>query len=535
MRRIAAILALAVPIPAAAATGDGPSPAALRAHVEYLADDLMEGRKAGTRGHELAARYVATRFASLGLAPAAPEGWFQSVPLAEAQLASSGPSRLHVGGKAFPHKDHVFVGASFTEPRLDLAADVVFAGYCFDSPAQGYEDFAGLDLRGKFAACLTGFPKGMASDVGAQLSTRKSLMAQRHGAIGVLALYTRQSEKVLPWSRLMEMADEPSHGWVQADGTVFRMSPDIRAVATLHGAAAEALFEGAPRTLASVLDEADRDGGRPRGFALAPRVRFEVATQLRRFASPNVVGLLEGADPTRRHELVVLVAHLDHLGIEQRPGGPVIRNGALDNAAGVATLLEVASALAASPRRPARSVLFAAVTAEEMGLLGSQYLAKHPVVRGATPVAVVGLDAPILLYDFTDVIAFGAEHSTLGPAIARAVGAAGVASSPDPMPEQGIFARSDHFSFVKEGVPAVFLVTGFANGGKEAFADYLGKHYHRETDTTKLPIDWRAAAKFARINELIAREVADAPQTPRWYADSPFGKTYAPDAPKARR
>lgn len=537
MRRRVAILALVLavtPLASRAADG-GHSPAALRAHVEFLADDLMEGRKAGTRGHELAARYVASRFAAIGLAPASAQGWYQPVPLVEARLAPAGPAVLHVGTRRFEHKDGTFIGASFKEARLDLSAEVVFAGYCFDSPAQGFDDFAGLDVRGKVVACLTGFPKGMASDVGAQLSTRKSLMAQERGAVGVLSVYTRQAEKVLPWKRLLEMADEPATAWVQADGSAYRQSPAIRAVATLHGAAAEALFEGAPRTLATVLDEADREGGRPRGFALAPRVRFEIATELKKFSSPNVVGLLEGGDPARRGELVVLVAHLDHLGVKDGPAGPVIHNGALDNAAGVATLIEVARAMAAAPRRPARSVLFAAVTAEELGLLGSQYLAKHPVVRGGTPVAVVGLDAPILLYDFTDVIAFGAEHSTLGPAIARATASAGVASSPDPLPEQGLFARSDHFSFVKEGVPAVFLVTGFANGGKEAFGQYLGKHYHRESDTAKLPIDWRAAAKFAWINELIAREVADAPATPRWYGDSPFGRTYAPDAPKAPR
>jgi len=244
---------------------------------------------------------------------------------------------------------------------------------------------------------------------------------------------------------------------------------------------------------------------------------------------------LPGSDPALAGEVVLLMAHLDHIGMDPNRAGDKIRNGAIDNAAGVAVLLEVARAMAASPVKPKRPILFAAVTGEESGLLGSQYLARNPVIANATVVAVVNLDAPMLLYDFTDVIAFGAEQSTLGPIVARATQRAGIQSSPDPMPEQGVFTRSDHYSFVKEGVPGVFLVTGFANGGEKIFRDYLATHYHRPSDQLDLPFNWDAAAKFARLNDLIAREIANQPARPLWYRDSLFGITYAPGAAKAAR
>ena len=511
------------------------SPAALRAHVEFLADDLLEGRKAGTRGHEVAARYVATRFEALGLQPANGESWYQVVPMQSSALVPGVQPTLTIGGRVFPHKEDVVLRPSPVAPQQDVAVEAVFAGYCLDKPDQGSDDYAGLDVKGKVLACLAGFPKGMPSDIGAHLSSRRTLMAQEHGAIGVLTIGTRQSAKAFPWPVVLSYADEPQASWIQPDGTPYRLAPDIQTTAYLNTPATEALFGGAPRSYADILEEADREGGKPRGFALAQKVRFSIGSRMTRFESPNVLALLPGADPRRAKEVIVLVAHLDHLGKGHGGTPETVDPGALDNAAGVATLLEVARALAESPHRPARSILFAAVTGEEMGLLGSQYLARNPVVKDARSVAVICLDAPILLYDFTDVIAFGAEHSTLGPAIAKAVARAGVKSSADPLPEQGLFTRSDHYSFVKEGVPGVFLVTGFANGGDKAFGEYLQKYYHQPGDNLKLPIDWKAAARFARINALIAEEAANAQAPPLWYEDSLFAKTYAPNAPKAKR
>jgi Zn-dependent M28 family amino/carboxypeptidase len=339
----------------------------------------------------------------------------------------------------------------------------------------------------------------------------------------MVSIRTLAEAKRRPWSRVRQNSGEPSLAWVDEDGRPYSPAPGLRFRATLDTPAADALFAGAATPLAKVLAQADRKGGRPRGFALKPRVAVSQQSALRRFESRNVIALLPGSDPKLAGEYVLLMAHLDHLGTKAEGEGDRIYNGAMDNAVGIATMLEVARAMAASPDRPKRS-----------SLLGSQYLARHGVAGGKVA-AVVNIDMPVLLYDFTDVVAFGAEHSTMGEAVARAGRTMGVALSEDPLPEEGLFTRSDHYRFVQEGVPSVFLMTGFANGGKAKFTDFLATHYHKVGDDLAQPIDWKAGAKFARINYEIDREIADAPLAPRWYSDSFFGKALAPGQPKATR
>jgi Zn-dependent M28 family amino/carboxypeptidase len=231
---------------------------------------------------------------------------------------------------------------------------------------------------------------------------------------------------------------------------------------------------------------------------------------------------------------VVLMAHLDHLGM--RPGRPdPVYNGALDNAAGVATLLEVGHALTSDGRRPRRSVLLIANTAEEKGLLGADYYAHYPTVPADKIIAVVDMDQPVLTYAFTDVVAFGGTHSTLDRSIARAAGAMKVKLVGDFMPDQGVFVRSDHYPLARSGVPAVMLVVGPGNGGEKAWADYMAKHYHRPDDDMNLPILWDQGARFAELNYRVVRELADRRDRPLWYAGDYFGDLFAPTQPKAKR
>jgi Zn-dependent M28 family amino/carboxypeptidase len=300
--------------------------------------------------------------------------------------------------------------------------------------------------------------------------------------------------------------------------------------------AAETIFSAAKTPLAAVLAAADKPGGRPKGFALATRASFAFTSTQRRFTSPNVLGMIEGSDPVLKNETVILMGHLDHIGIKTnaKPGEDVINNGALDNAAGSAVMLEAARAFAGEAA-PKRSVLFIANTGEERGLLGAEATAAMPPVPIDRIVAAVDLDQPLLLYPFTDVIAFGGDHSTLGETIRRAVGKVGVALAADPMPEETIFVRSDHYTFVKHGVPAILLATGYANGGEAAWKNYLSTHYHRPSDDLNLPINWAAGAKYAEVNYLITRELANAPERPRWYAGDYFGNAFAAAAPKAAR
>jgi Zn-dependent M28 family amino/carboxypeptidase len=300
------------------------------------------------------------------------------------------------------------------------------------------------------------------------------------------------------------------------------------------------VFAGAPRTLDAVLKEADKAGGKPKGFPLKTTARIQGESTASRITSPNVIAVLPGSDPALANEYVVLSAHLDHIGLAStKPGEPAdkdrINNGALDNAAGIATMLEVARAMAEAPDKPRRSIIFLASTGEEKGLIGADYYAQHPTVPAKAIVGNVDLDMPLLLYPFTDVIAFGADHSSLGPIVAAAVKPMGVKLSPDPMPQEGIFVRSDHYMFVRRGVPAVFLATGFANGGEKAWGAFLSGAYHHPDDDMKQKIDWQAGARFAEANYRITRAMADADTPPLWNQGDFFGDTFAAGQPRAAK
>ena len=356
----------------------------------------------------------------------------------------------------------------------------------------------------------------------------------------MLAIGTLQSMKARPWARMVQFADEPDFTWVSPEGKPFDQGPGIRAGASLDDPAAQAIFAGAPHSIAAIRKQADRKGGKPRGFALKASVRIQSDSVSQRVTSPNVVAILPGSDPVLKDQYVVLSAHLDHIGVSPvKPGEPAdkdrINNGALDNGAGIATMLEVARAMAQSPSKPRRSIIFLASTGEEKGLLGADYFARHPTVPIDRIVGNVDLDMPLLLYPFTDVVAFGANHSTLGPIVAQAVAPMGVTLSPDPMPQETIFVRSDHYMFVKQGVPAVFLATGFANGGEKAWGDFLSGKYHHPGDDMRQPIDWQAGARFAEANYRITRAMADADAPPRWFAGDFFGDLFAPQAEKAAK
>jgi len=535
---LVSLLALALSLPtAAAAQAPAITGEQIRADVAFLSDDLLEGRDAGTRGYDIAARYVAARFAALGLQQALKDGWYQPMTLAVARLGTESKASLIIGGTRFANGEDVAIAPFGREPQQRLEAQAVFVGFGLKSDREKIDDYAGLDLRGKFAVALSGSPIGMPSEIGAHLAAEKAAAAQSAGAIGLITIPTASALGRTPWTKMRDRIQEPSVSWLEKDGKPFARTPGIRATATINEAAAQAMLAGSGKSLKAILSQAAKKGGRPAGFALKPLVGIERASSVATAPSSNVIALLPGSDPALAKEYVLLTAHLDHLGIKEGAAGKdKVYNGAMDNASGVATMLAVAKAFAEGGTRPKRSILFAAVTAEEDGLLGSQYLAKHPVLpEGGKLVGVVNLDMPILTYDFRDVVAFGAEHSSLGPIVEKAAKAEGVALSPDPLPAEGLFTRSDHYRFVQEGVPAVFLMTGFAGPGRAAFEHFLKTDYHQPSDQISLPFNWDAAAKFAKVNYAIAREIADQPQAPRWYGDDFFGDAFAPDAPKMPR
>lgn len=536
----AALLLGTAPAPPPLPAGVWQAPPAMadrvRADVEFLADDLLEGRATGTRGHELAALYVASQFRGIGLQPAGEKGsWYQHVPFRRASHEGTPALALVSGGKreALAFGTEAAVRPSITERERRIDAPLVFVGWGISDARYRFDDYRGLDLKGKIAVAFSGTPKGLPSEVAAHLGQQKDEFAAAAGAIGLIEI---EPSAGAPGGTVRSALRPRVTDWVDAQGRTGNTAPGLRLRAGVSEETAGKLFAGAARSLAAVRAEAGR-GGHPRGFALKPRFTLQDRMKWEEFTSPAVLGLLPGANPKLRAETVILMGHLDHLGIERdaRPGEDAINNGALDNAAGIATMLEAARAFGRSGKPPKRSVLFIAHTAEEVGLLGASYWAANPTVPLAQVAAAVNLDMPLPLYDFTDVVAFGADHSTVARAVRDAAKTMGLATGPDPMPEQGIFTRSDHYPLVLKGVPSVLLFTGHANGGKPVWDRFFEEAYHQVDDDLKQPIRWSALARYGELNYRIARTLADARERPRWVEGSYFADLVAPGAPRAKR
>ncbi|MCL6698657.1 M20/M25/M40 family metallo-hydrolase [Sphingomonas sp. NSE70-1] len=516
------------------ATAEQDSARRVRADVEFLSSDALEGRDMAARGYTIAADYVASQFRAIGLTPAGDNGgWFQQVPFRRASHAKPPVMTMTIGGKEVALKDgaDAAVRPSVTAKTRNLAAGFVFVGYGIKDKRYSLDDYRGLDLKGKIAVALQGAPSGLPSDVAAHIGSSKADYAAEAGAIGFVEV--KRSDG--PSESSVGRGGRPMVDWVDASGKAGSIPAGIQLQLSFGNGWAERLFEGAPKTLDAVRRQAKSNSRvGPKGFALRPTIRVEAESKWEDFTSPEVVGLLAGSDPTLAAEHVVLMAHLDHLGMktDPKPGEDAIYNGALDNAAGVATMLEAARMFAAQPVRPKRSVLFIANTGEERGLLGADYYANHPTVPAQSIVGLVDLDMPLLLYPFTDVTAFGADHSSIGATVAEAGKSMGVAVSPDPMPEEAIFTRSDHYMFVKRGVPAVLLMTGHANGGAEHWRAYLGKTYHSPQDDLTQKIDWNAGARYALLNYRIARSMADSDRRPMWLSGDYFGDLFDPRGPR---
>ncbi|WP_209613063.1 MULTISPECIES: M28 family metallopeptidase [Sphingomonas] len=499
--------------------------AAMKAHVLFLASDALRGREAGSAEYRIAAEYVAAQFFAAGLKPAGDAGsYIQKVPLVTYRAADKGDVVL-TGAGAGPRtlvfgEDYV-PGAVASAAQTALDAPVVFVGYGLVAPNYRRDDYAGVDVRGKIVALFAGAPNSFQSEERAHFQSvaTKAVIAAQHGAVGVVVL-TRG-----PLPANGEGFDRPRTTWARANGTGETVGAPV--LATLSATGAAKLFAGGATAWSDIVKSAgDREAvfrAEPLGVSMAVSLK----TAFEPMSSGNVAGMLPGSDPKLAKEVVVLSAHLDHLGVGRPDAkGDTIYNGAEDNAVGIASLIEEAKRFKASGKRPRRSILFLAVTAEEKGLVGSDYFAKHPTVPISSIVADVNLDMPILSYAFEDMTVFGADRSTLGPIVAQAVGTLGVTMSPDPDPAQGIFVRSDHYRFVQQGVPSVFLWPGQKGPGKAATAEFFAHRYHQPADDLSQPIDWAQGIRFVDANYAIARAIADGDARPRWNKGDFFGLLY---------
>ncbi|WBQ13269.1 M28 family metallopeptidase [Hyphomonadaceae bacterium BL14] len=496
------------------------TPGAIEAHIRFLADDHMEGREAGSRGYALATNYVEAQYRLIGLEPGGLEGYRAAVPL---QTLTPLPEQaeMRIDGTAMVPGDDFIVGAHPAHGHSTVEAGAVFVGYGLVAPGLGLDAYDGLDLDGRIAVVLAGTPAGLPSDVAAHLNNprTKAEFAAQAGAVGLIVI---PAEGLTRWSfrRMAPMAGRPSMT------TAAAAAPEqIRVIASVSDETAAQLFARAPQDFETMVAAA-RNGDALTGFDLGVSVALSQGTARETIHDDNVVGVLPGSDPALANEAVIVTAHLDHTGICRPMEDDSICNGALDNASGISVMLETARALASGPR-PARPVVFIALAAEEKGLLGAAHIASNPTPAMGRMAANVNLDMPVILYEFNDMIAFGAEHSTLGPIAEAAASSRNVRLSPDPIPEQSLFVRSDHYHFVRAGVPSLFLMTGFSSPDEaddegRGFLGFLSGNYHQPGDDLSQPLRFDQGAKFANINLAIIQAIANAPEAPRWNADSFF-------------
>lgn len=509
--------------------------AAIEQHIRVLADDRLEGRGPGTRGFKAASFYVEANFTSLGLEPAGTVGYRQPVSLQANRVDEQQSSFSLTRGRAetrFGYGEDFTLAPNPALADLQIDAPVVFVGFGISAPSLGYDDYADIDVRGKIVAHLSGAPTTLPNDERAYYSSPaiKKQIAAENGAVGMIS-FGNPDDARSSWPTLVDRARRGTHAWLDDDDTPRGRggASRIGSVVTLNRAATAALFEGSQVSLEEALRTAA--DGRPQAFPLDVRAEVRTVSTHEKLRSHNLIGRIEGSDPALRDEHLVFVAHLDHLGIGQPVRGDSIYNGAHDNASGTSIMIEMARAFQALDEAPRRSILFLAVTAEEWGLLGSDYFVHNPTVPKEDLVAGISLDMPFMYYPLRDIVPFGADHSSLGDAVEAAAEAMNVAVSPDPWPEEVIFIRSDHFSFVQQGIPALFMKSGFETGddrdGEKIHDDFRRERYHTPFDEVDQGFDFEAGASLARFHFLTGYYVAQKDARPAWNEDDFFGGLFA--------
>jgi len=500
-------------------------------HVKVLADDNMEGRETGSAGLRKAQTYIVEQLTRAGLQPAGVKGFYQPVKLVQREIDEAhSVAALVQGGKAEPL---VLGEDAFFSTRVDLAteeiaAPLVFVGYGLRIPEKSFDDLAGLDLHGKIVVFLAGSPAdvpgALASHYQTPIERWKALKAA--GVIGIISIPNPASMDI-PWSRMSLNRAHPS---MDLAGSEFNETAGLRMSLTFNPAQAEKLFAGSGHTFAEIAALGKDRKPLPR-FALAVSLKARAAVKRSEVDSANIIARLPGTDPALKGEVVVLSAHVDHVGIGAPIDGDRIYNGAMDDGSGSALLLDMAANLAASKSpadKPRRSILFAFVTAEEKGLLGSKYFAAHPTVDPKSIVADVNVDMFLPIVPLKVLKVEGIAESDLGDraiAIARSLDVKAIA---DPEPLRNGFIRSDQYSFIRHGVPSIKLDVGFEPGTPEQaiFKEWLTKRYHAPSDDLSQPVDLGAAALYEEITRRLLLEVANADARPAWKPDS-FFRRYA--------
>ena len=513
-------------------------------HVQVLADDNMEGRDTGSPGLRKAEAYVVDQLTKAGLQPAGSQGFYQPVRFVKREIDERHSSAALVrDGRAEP----LILGEdAFFSTRIDPAAEeitapLVFIGYGMRVPEKGYDDLAGLDLKGKVAVILAGSPAELPGPLSShyQTAAERSKAFREAGVIGIINLPNPASMDI-PWSR---MSLNRTHASMDLADPEFNETAGIKTFLTFNPAQAEKLFAGSGHTFAEIAALGKDRKPLPR-FPLTASLQARASVKRSTVESANVIARLPGSDPALKNEVVVLSAHVDHVGVGEPIDGDRIYNGAMDDGSGSALLLDMAANLAASargndakksPEKPRRSILFVFVTAEEKGLLGSKYFAAHPTVDPKSIVADINVDMFLPIVPLKVLKIEGIAESDLGDRAAAIARSLGVKLIPDPEPQRNVFIRSDQYSFIRRGVPSLMMDIGFELNTPEqkVFQEWLTKRYHAPSDDLKQPVDLGAAALYEEITRRLLLDVADTPARPAWKPDSFFRRFAAAGSPAA--
>jgi Zn-dependent M28 family amino/carboxypeptidase len=507
-----------------------PEPEKIRAQVKFLSSDLLEGRGTGQRGGDVAAEYIATQFELAGLKPGAQNGsYFQDVPMMGVKtLPETSFMLVPANGEAVTLKnleDFVTNNESQTE-TADIDAPIVFVGYGITAPEYQWDDYKGVDLKGKVALLFVNEPisddpkffKGKALTYYGRW-TYKYEETARHGAVATLIIH-RTDLASYGWQVVRNsMGTEREH--LRRDAT-----PKLQAASWIQLEVAKKLAAMSGQDIDKLFQQAQSRDFRP--IELPVRLQAHIASQLHPFVSRNVIAKLPGSDSKRAEEAVLYSAHYDHLGMNPNMAGDNIYNGAVDNATGCAILMELARTWALSQARPARSILFAAVTAEEQGLLGSEFLGKHSPIPPSKITLDLNYDALAPLGDPEEVEVSGAERTTFYPVVESMAKTFGLAIRPDSRPEAGHYYRSDHFSLARVGVPSFSIGEGLKYKGHDAAwgeaqaQDYVDHHYHQPSDEYQADWDFSGLAKMAQFGFMLGQQAALRPELQGWQPGDEF-------------
>jgi hypothetical protein len=511
--------------------------AAWWAHIKFLADDSLEGRNVGTPGFDKALDYVEGQFKAIGLKPAGTSGYRQPLKLDSRTLVPEQSSLALVRNGT---EEPLAIGQDATlnaRGELDgsTEAQMVFVGYGMSIPDAGWDDFAGQNLRGKIAVYVNAFPPAKVSDnVRSHVNTadQRWLELKRAGAVGVATIAPVAPGRGGGAGAGAGGAGRGGGGGTPApvitllDRTLVDAAGQIIAMSLSQSGAAKVLA-GSGHTV-DELNQLVADGKPLPRFPIAGTLKAHAKLNRQTIDTANVAGMVEGSDPKLKSEYVIMTAHLDHVGIGRAVNGDNVYNGAMDDASGVAAVIETARLLKSSGVKTKRSVVFVAVTAEEKGLLGSRYFAGHPTVPFESIVADINLDMFLPLYPLKVIEVQGLAESSLGESVREAAKTLGVDVQTDREPEQNRFIRSDQYSFIRRGVPALAFKFGYEFGSADETTrrNWVRDVYHQPNDDTKQPVDLEAAAKFNRVIMTLLQRVANDTARPTWNTDS-FFKRFA--------